>query len=459
MTVDAVPTEVRGSEIGSTFDSERLFALWEDGKVFDPGPVEVRDLEQMLRVDGKARAVEQVLTLPLRQAPWRIESADGDRGETAYVTEQLTRSVEDGGMPTPWPVILGQMTGATLFRRAFFEKVFVIRDGRVAYDKIAWRPPSTCYLAQDDDTGTFAGFKQRTWRGQNFIDVNIPAQRAFVFIHGRHREPLAGTTDLDVAYTAWMTKQKLRFLWAQFLENLAQPRAVATTEDQDPARPAQLAKTVAKLKGGGVVGLKNGETVTPFETSQGAAGSFEAAIRYLDGEISGSVLAGFTDLATAGASGRGSFALSKDQSDFFIMTREAVLREMEAAVNSQVIPDLVRWNFTNPAMPKLKLGPITEQDATQAVTLLQALATSPSMTALPWEFIDQLTLMVATYLDLDVEKIRAAVTQRAEQGAFPQPSSAPLHAAVDTATRMLLHASGSTTGGQPTPQQLALPGT
>lgn len=453
--VNVVPAEVAGAEMGSAFDADRIFALWQDGKVFDPGIIEVRDLEQMLRVDGKARAVEQVLTLPLRQAPWRIQPGKGDKGEAAFVTDALTRPVEDGGMRTTWPEILGQMTGATLFRRAFFEKTFVLRDGKVTYDAIAWRPPSTCYLAQDENTAAFAGFKQRTWRGKQFIDVDIPAKRAFVFVHGKHRRPLDGTTDLDVAYAAWMTKQKLRFLWAQFLENLAQPRAVATTTGNDPADATALAKKVVKLKGGGVVGLKQGETVAPFETSQGAAQSFETAIRYLDGEISGSVLAGFVDLANAGASGRGSLALSKDQSDFFIMTRTAVLDEMAASVNAQVIPQLVVYNFPNPVMPKLKLGPITEGDATQAVTLLQAIAVAPSMTVLPWEFIDQLILSVSSYLDLDADKIRAAIALRTEKGAFPNPPSAPLHAAVGVSADLVRQAMN---GGGSTAQQLALPG-
>lgn len=435
--VDVMPAPIAGPEVGSGFDATRLFALWADGKVFDTGPVEVRDLEDMLRVDGKARAVEQVLTLPLRYAPWSIIPGKDDRGEAAFVTDALTRPANAGGMSTPMELVVGQMTGATLFRRAFFEKVFTIRDGRVVYDKLAWRPPSTCYLAHDETDAAFAGFKQRTWRGKQFIDVNIPAQRSFVFVHGQHRDPINGTSDLDVAYQAWQTKQKIRFLWAMFLENLAMPRAVAQASNEDPASKDDLARKIAKLKGGGVAGIGPNEKVTPFETSQGAGASFEAAIRYLDGEMTGSVLAGFVDLADAGASGRGSMALSQDQSDFFIKTREAVLREMSAAVQGFLLADLVRWNFGPAAsVPTFKMGPISEGDAEQAISLLQALSVAPSMTVLPWAFIDELTSRVASFLNLDVDKIAAAVRLRQEKSAFPQPS-APLHAAVATAAETM----------------------
>lgn len=33
--------------------------------------------------------------------------------------------------------------------------------------------------------------------------VDIPAQRAYVYIHGQHRDPLHGLSDLDTTYWAF----------------------------------------------------------------------------------------------------------------------------------------------------------------------------------------------------------------------------------------------------------------
>jgi hypothetical protein len=53
------------------------------------------NFEEMLRLDGKARTLEQVLTLPLMSAEWSIEPAKGDSGEAEFVIDALTRP------PTP----------------------------------------------------------------------------------------------------------------------------------------------------------------------------------------------------------------------------------------------------------------------------------------------------------------------------------------------------------------------
>lgn len=454
VAVRTLPPELAGGEVGSAFPPDRLFAYWENGKVFEPGPIEVRDLAQMLRVDGKAGNLEAALTLPLRGAPWQVRARKGDKGEAAKVTEWLTRPAAMGGMRTPMQLLIGQMTGGTIFRKAFFEKTFKINDqSEVVYDAVAWRPPQSCYLARDENNAVLAGFKQRTWRGKRYIDVDIPAQRSFVFIHGQHRDPIEGTSDLEVAYAVWQTKQKIRFLWAMFLENLAMPRVLAQAEND--GEQDEVAKKIAKLKGGGVAALRPGDSATALETSQGAAATFEQAIKYCDSEMSNSVLAGFTDLSSMASSGRGSLALSRDQSDFFTMGREAVLREMSMFVEQDIVAPLVRYNFgADGVVPEFILGPLSEGDAAQAVSLLQALAVSPSMTTLPWVFIEQLAGRVATYLDLDADKVMSAFEAREKTGTFPEASK-PLHAAVAQAADMMHQAAT----GQPVDaeaRQLAL---
>jgi hypothetical protein len=78
----------------------------------------------------------------------------------------------------------------------------------------------------DEKTASPEGFKQ--WIGGvtawAYTDrdhpgyVPVPKHKAFVYTHGKHREPVNGVSDLDVCFAAYENKQKLKFLWAQYLE-------------------------------------------------------------------------------------------------------------------------------------------------------------------------------------------------------------------------------------------------
>ena len=168
----------------------------------------------MFSRNGTASALELVLTLPIREADFTIEAAKGDKGEHDFVSSVLLTPDTSGGMHTPITELIGQTTSAQIFRRAFFEKVWKVRpsDERIIYDKIAYRPPATCQARYNDRTGEQNGFRQQVWLfGGNLMlsrkqkvpgYVDIPKIRSFIYTHGRHREPLTGVSEVEVAFWA-----------------------------------------------------------------------------------------------------------------------------------------------------------------------------------------------------------------------------------------------------------------
>jgi hypothetical protein len=168
----------------------------------------------MLARNGLAGAIEQVLTLPIRGAPYTIEPAKGDKGEADFVTSVMMTADEAGGMKTPVSELVGQITSAQIFKRAFFEKTFKTResDGRIIYDKVAYRPPATCQARYNDRTGEANGFRQQVWLfgGNLMLDrkqkvpgyVDIPKVRSYIYTHGKHREPLTGVSEMEVSFWA-----------------------------------------------------------------------------------------------------------------------------------------------------------------------------------------------------------------------------------------------------------------
>lgn len=469
-----LPPAPAEGEMGSAWNRFRLYQYFEDGMVFENGPIETIDIEDMLQRDGIAMALEQVLTLPIRAAKWQIKPAPGDKGECDFVNKVLTTPPEQGGMEIPMELVVGQMTSARLYRRAYFEKVWTHdADGKVVLAKLASRPPTTCYLARSAEDASFQGFMQWSWKGLNYVKVIIPREKAFVYLHGAHRNPLLGVSDMQLAYNAYASKQKLRFLWYQFLTVEAMPRVLAKHSTMDQGQADELARRIAQLRGGGVVGLLQNQDATVLAAggSNSAGSEFSAAMAYLDQEMLASVLAGFLGLVqqarSGGSSGsgsaRGSSALSKDQSEFFLNASEAVCREMAAQFTVDVIAGLCRYNFLTPAVPHFEFEALAENDSSaQALQLLQAMVSAATPTPLvPYGFIDELVESVARSLSLNVTVVANAVkgqnhklsdtpgadaaaqAAKVAQQAMPGPPG-QLHGAIDAAGALIAaHTGGS----------------
>lgn len=440
-------THLMDKEIGSAFDQDSiLFSNFADGGVFNYlAENDVREKKEMLKVDSKAQTLESALSLPIRHAPFSLQQGRSRKVVYNRIHKILFNTANNGGMTTPLNLVVAQMCNAFIYKKAYFEKVWAEMDGGVGYKKIAWRPPGTCAVERDPQTGAFRGFRQMPIALGDTDEKIFDPRRSFVYIHGTHRDPMEGVSDLEVTQWCFKTKQKIRFLWYQFLEGQALPKTIVKANDPTEAQAA--AKKIIGLRQGGVVGVSGDISADPLESSGRGAAEFKAAMQWLDSEASSSVLAGFTDLGAMAAGGTGSFALSKDQTDFFLMSREAVKKEMQDYINQFLVADLVYWNFgPNEVAPLFEFGPISQDDAASAVSLLQATAQTPvNQSVLPQEFFDELTLRVAGFLELDVvtvreglERARKEAEERAAMSPDPAVAASPqvagVKAAVDTAT-------------------------
>lgn len=448
-------THLLDKEEGSAFDLDNVvFAAFDDGGVFNYENSDfVKGMKDMLTgpsPDSKAQTIESVLTLPIRSTPFYLSQGRASDKVYERINRILTAPANHGGMTTSMNLVVAQMCNAFVYKKAFFEKVWTTDqvEGKavgVKYKKIAWRPPQTCAVERDPDTGAFVGFRQMPIRLDDTEEKKFGPQRSFVYIHGSHRDPMEGVSDLTVTQWCYKTKQKIRFLWYQFLEGQSLPKTIVKADDETEATEA--AKKIIGLRSGGVVGLSNRIDATPLESSGRGAAEFKAAMQWLDSEASSSVLAGFTDLGAMAAGGTGSFALSKDQTDFFLMSREAEKKEMQDFINQFLVADLMRWNFKQDEVaPLFQFGPINQDDATAAISLLQATAQTPvNQSVLPQEFFDELTIRVAGFLELDVVTVREGLDRARKEAeaqalASPDPkvaAAAPVvgaAAAVDKAT-------------------------
>jgi hypothetical protein len=412
-----------GPEIGTQFDAyTRLFASYSGGDVFETGEWRARDIDLMLRRDGDAASVEQVLTLPARSLEYSIIPDKKDSGELDLVETQLLTPPENGGLEEDFDTVIAQMTYASVYRKAFFEKTWGITDDdTVKLLNLAWRPPSTCEVKRDEHTGRMDGFRQRAWwfatlksKPNNDGYLDIPKTRAFVYVHGKHRNPLTGTSDMDICYWAYQQKQKILFLWLQFLECQSLPKVAAygntITEAEDTA------EAIASMKSSSVGGFERppggAKLFDIIESSGKGADQFLAALNFLTTYQHNSVLAGFLSLPSAAALGHGSYALSESQSQFFLQSREAGVKEMCRAFTRDVIAPICAYNMKT-AVPKLQASPLTTESSQQLITVLTSLAVAPNL-SIPAAYVDLVATKAAQVLNLPAS---AAGAQPAQQGA------------------------------------------
>lgn len=444
MTIETLPpnaTEEQGSEL-SAYRS--FFGIdWQTGDLVDwQAEWSARSVEKMLKREGRARALEQVLTLPLRAAPITIKPGKGDRGEYEQVMSSLERMAD----VSPLPLVIAQGAQSLIYRVVFHEKVFAVDRGINEYEAIAWRPPDSCRLTRDKGTGRITGFQQTVPDLAQPVKIN--RTKAVVWLHGASRDPVQGVSEMEIAYRCFTDKQKIRFLWfAVFLEGAALGRIVARTTQ---GNEADVASKLAKLKNAGVAAVSGVDGIDTLTIADGASDAFKSAMAFLDSEAAQSILAGFLDLTSAAAAGRGSYALSKDVTDFYTQAEDANARELAATTRKDIVRPLVSLNHVDGAVPEVTIGPISGATVEQMLTLLQSMMAKDS-TPVVDEFVEELTLRVAGMLDLDVDKLNAAI-ERAKDAASTAPAaagSAGLHAAAEVGTQVVANALA---GRDPLPQ-------
>lgn len=450
-----------GSELGSSFAWNDMFGGYEGGKVFEVAQPGLIEYHEMLDTDGEAANIEQMLTYPIVSAPWEFDAPLDEDGHPTmggqadeirqFVLDAFTDLPHQGGPRTTIEQLISQMTMAFTDKKAIFEKVFKEKEGKVVFDKWAWRPLETCEVAYDAKNADLRGY----WQTPIRWDPNprlypqgnriwVPMERAFIYVHGTWRDPLHGISSMRVPYWCYVTKRKLRWLWYQFLDQNLLPKTIVKNPDDQQA--VADAKKVATLRSKGVVGLRQDTEVTTLESAGHGAQGYLEAIRFLDQEMANSIMAGFTQLASQAAEGKGSYALAESQSKLFLRARRMVARDMARQITNGLVADLVRYNFGRKApCPNFQFGPLSEQNELAVLDMFKAIASTGAN--VDPDFYNQLISRVATLLELDEGKVRKSM----ESGTDDPGALQELGTKVGIATDMV---SGAQATGQLAPSPI-----
>ncbi|ASR83897.1 portal protein [Arthrobacter phage Shrooms] len=347
-----------------------------------------RTLREMADNDPVVGGVLFAFEQTLGRLPWAIEpGADADKNDEA-IAEFVQGAWND--MSDPWTTTLSSIMSCGVYGWSFHEIVYKKRNGlkddpsqRSAFDdgKIGWR--KWPIRAQDslvawltDPNGGVQGMTQMTDLGGS---VSIPIEKALLFRTNTAKGSPEGRSLLRNAYRSWFYKKRIEEIEAIGIERDLAGLPVAYLDPEflsSTATPGQVEVREAVLgivrdiKRNEMEGVlfplafddKGNQLIKLELLSSGGSRQFDTdkIIARYNQQMAMSVLADFLLL---GHEGVGSQALGASKIDLWLMSVEAIARNIADVVNQHAIPRLLRINgmdTTNP--PKLVYGEVGQLD-------------------------------------------------------------------------------------------------
>jgi len=323
-------------------------------------PRDIQVYDKMRRSDSQIQCMLLAMELPIRSTKWVVEPYSEDSKD-----KQIAEEIEDNlftgpplGMSQHWEDFLRLAMTMIIFGHSVFEKVFKIDErGYARWKKFAQRPQRTIYDFLYDENGGPEMIRQMKVTGHSYEIVDIPIEKLLVFSHRMERGDLRGQSVLRHAYKHWMIKDFIYKVMNIGIERnqVGTPYIELPEEygEQDYNRAREIVENLRSAEKGGAV-IPPGFTLNLLESTRNMMDALPY-IEHQDRMMLRGILAQFIDLGTGEV---GSYALSKDQSDLFLMTLNATARYIAGVVNAYAIPQLVDFNWQVDGYPKVSFRPI-----------------------------------------------------------------------------------------------------
>jgi hypothetical protein len=423
-------TPFNGTALGvqKTADEELQEIRRNSGWEVDEGPT-VRQLVTMRRMDGQARALYRLLSLPVRAAlkSATFIPAKGGTAEADFISKVFTTPPEGGGMSVTFHRVMSQILQGLFDGFAPFEKIFWVPDygplkGKITLKKLAYRPSETITFITDRQ-GHFRGFRQRAVIMGKALDAYIPASNAFYYAAQEEERKFYGISFFQSAFYHYDKKVKLYYI----AHVAAQRSAVGTRAGTYPlnannAQRGEFAKSLSNLSLAQFMLMPENFKVEMLKES----GTFDflGYINHHNSQMSKSVLAAFFDANTGAGANEGSlvsFAAPGD--DMFLMMLRAVMDDIATAINHYIIPQLVDFNFEGGKYPVFSWGELTDEQRAAVANSFDKLSIAGQTMNVTPEFMRALEQKQAKEMGLEIDYDAVEKREQEQQqqlaGGFP----------------------------------------
>ena len=353
-------------------------------------PTSVQVYSQMRR-DAQLTAILGALTLPVRRATWQISGAGCRPEVVALVADDLGLPVAGADDEPTGARVRGvkwrDHLRMALLRETYgympFAHRYEIRDGKARLMALAERMPQTwCDVTVDSDAQLVSA-QQSLAIGQR-ASQPIPASQLTWHVRDREGANWWGTSVLRPSYAPWLLKREMQRVHAtsnrRFGMGVPEYRPLPGTTPT-PAQMAAAQAAVSSIRVGDQAGMVS---IPGFQLLlNGITGSTPdtlAFIRWLDQQMSRTVLAGFLDL---GETPNGSRALGAEFVDLFLLIEQTLAEDIAATETEQTVARIVEWNWgPDEPVPAVQVADVGSRREVTAEAL-QMLLTSGALSADP----------------------------------------------------------------------------
>ncbi len=389
------------------------------------------DLMTMRKKDPQARALQFLLTLPIRSAlaTADITPAEGGEKEADFVRLALFAPASSGGMVTPFRQVMAQILEALFLGFSVFEKVYHRPKsgplkGKTTLRKLGYRPaPSITFIS--DGHGDFAGVRQRIYTGPTHRDVFIDPKYCFYFTAQEELRKFYGVSFFQSAYYSHDKKMKLGYI----AHLAAQRSAVGTRIGKVPSGASKSQKNefsaaLANMALAQYLAVPEGFEVDVLR--EGGNFDFTALINYHDAQMSKSILANFFDKDQSASGGGALVNFAEPGNDMFVLMLQTIMEDIADAINQLIIPQLVDLNFSNKTKeyPQFTWGDLTAEQTESVSKMFEKLATAGQSITVTPEFMRAIEEHMNDVLGLDVDYEAVQKREDEEQAAAEEQFAA-----------------------------------
>jgi hypothetical protein len=371
--------------------------------------------EKMRRGDAQVRATLAACKLPVLSAKWevvpsgdRVVGLSGDQNGNEPVsrssshpisssgagrtTAAKAREIADfvhanlfgglefrtstGGWATQnWDEVVRNALLMLDFGCAVHEDVWTVDGSHIRLRKLAARLPITFYRWHTEADGeTLLALEQYGYRGGQYLNVVVPADKCCVFTYQQEGANFWGISLQRPMYPHWYVKSNLYRIDAIACErnSLGVPvfRLAPGFSAEDREAAYNFVTQLAAHEATGMV-EPPGDATTGFRIVgyEGRVRDLAPSIEHHNVMISRAALALFMDL---GQAEHGSRALGKEHSDFFMLALQNLADQIALTMTNSTVRRLVSYNFGDDApVPRLVAANVQArglQDIVDALT-------------------------------------------------------------------------------------------
>lgn len=334
--------------------------------------------ERMRSSDGQVKGSLLACELPYHSAYWDIQPGTSD-AQGRYIADYVRDNLFEG-MTSTWDNTLHHILLMLVFGFSPAEKVFELEGGYYRWRKWAPRMPRTISKWKLDPEGGLLGVTQRAWRinpdGYNgtYQESEIPVEKLLIFTYEKEGSNFTGRSLLRAAYKHWWYKNTLYAIdgiaaerHGVGLPTFTYPRGASDDEKNAIKRIGERLHAHERA----YVSLPDGLGFD-LKGVSGQLHDIKGSIEHHDVQIARSILAQFLNLGT----GAGSYALSEDQSGFFLMALKALGNNICDTINRYAIRQLVDYNWEVQRYPKLTVSDLDSFNVTGIADAVTKLVTA-----------------------------------------------------------------------------------